>query len=196
MTIRRVEIRRQTGETEIDVRLQVDGTGECALDTGVPFFEHMLTLMAKFSRFDLNIRARGDLDVDDHHTVEDVGICLGEALARALGDKAGIRRFSHAIVPMDDVLMLVAVDLSGRGYLAFDVPMPAARVGRFDTELVAEFLRALAYNGRFNLHVRMLAGTNTHHVIEAVFKGLGVALGQAVGIGGQGEIPSTKGVIN
>lgn len=196
MTIRRAEIRRQTGETEIDVRLQVDGTGECALDTGVPFFEHMLALMAKFSRFDLNIRARGDLDVDDHHTVEDVGICLGEALARALGDKAGIRRFSHAIVPMDDVLMLVAVDLSGRGYLAFDVPMPATRVGRFDTELVAEFLRALAHNGRFNLHVRMLAGTNTHHIIEAIFKGLGVALGQAVGIGDQGGVPSTKGVIN
>ncbi|ACA60127.1 Imidazoleglycerol-phosphate dehydratase [Candidatus Desulforudis audaxviator MP104C] len=196
MLIRKAEVRRQTRETEIRVQLQVDGTGEYALDTGVPFLEHMLALTAKFSGFDLQIRARGDLDVDDHHTVEDVGICLGEALVKALGDKAGIGRFGHAIVPMDDALALVAVDLSGRGYLAFDVPMPSPQVGRFDTELVEEFLRALAYNGRFNLHVRLLAGANTHHIIEAVFKGLGVALGSAARINAQRGVPSTKGVIN
>ncbi|WP_166485245.1 imidazoleglycerol-phosphate dehydratase HisB [Candidatus Desulforudis audaxviator] len=194
--MRKAEVRRQTRETEIRVQLQVDGTGEYALDTGVPFLEHMLALTAKFSGFDLQIRARGDLDVDDHHTVEDVGICLGEALVKALGDKAGIGRFGHAIVPMDDALALVAVDLSGRGYLAFDVPMPSPQVGRFDTELVEEFLRALAYNGRFNLHVRLLAGANTHHIIEAVFKGLGVALGSAARINAQRGVPSTKGVIN
>jgi imidazoleglycerol-phosphate dehydratase len=194
--IRKAEISRQTGETEIRVRLQLDGTGEYVLDTGLPFFEHMLALLAKFGQFDLNVRARGDLEVDAHHTVEDVGICLGEALARALGDKAGIRRFGHAIVPMDEALVLVVVDLSGRAYLAFEASLPAARVGRFDTELVEEFLRALAYNGRFNLHVRVLAGSNTHHIIEAIFKGLGIALGQAVGSNAYRGIPSTKGVIN
>jgi len=196
MLIRKAEVRRQTRETEIRVQLQVDGTGEYAFDTGVPFLEHMLALTAKFGGFDLQIRARGDLDVDDHHTVEDIGICLGEALVKALGDKAGIGRFGYAAVPMDDALALVAVDLSGRGYLAFDVPMPSPQVGRFDTELVEEFLRALAYNGRFNLHVRLLAGTNTHHIIEAVFKGLGVALGAAARISTEHGIPSTKGVIN
>ncbi len=194
--IRKAEVGRRTGETEVRVRLQLDGSGEYALDTGVPFLEHMLAFVAKFGRFDLHVHARGDLEVDAHHTVEDVGICLGEALARALGDKSGIRRFGHAIVPMDEALALVAVDLSGRGYLAFEASLPAARVGRFDTELVEEFLRALAHNGRFNLHVRVLAGSNTHHIIEAIFKGLGVALGQAVGVNAYPGVPSTKGVIN
>lgn len=196
MIIRKAEIKRQTGETEVSVQLRLDGTGEYVLNTGVPFFEHMLALLSKFSQFDLNIRARGDLDVDDHHTIEDVGICLGEALVRALGDKAGISRFGHAIVPMDDALVLVAVDLSGRGYLCFEAPLPATRVGQFDTELVEEFLRAVAVNGRFNLHVRLFAGRNTHHIVEAVFKALGVALSQAVSVDSQRGIPSTKGVIN
>jgi len=194
--IRKAEISRQTGETDVRVSLRLDGAGEYTLDTGIPFFEHMLALLAKFGQFDLDVHARGDLEVDAHHTVEDVGICLGEALARALGEKEGIRRFGHAVIPMDEALALVAVDLSGRGYLAFEASLPAPRVGRFDTELVVEFLRALAHNGRFNLHVRMLAGSNTHHMIEAIFKGLGVALGQAVGVNAYQGVPSTKGVIN
>lgn len=194
--MRQSEVARRTGETDITVTLAVDGAGECEADIGVPFLEHMLALMAKFANFDLKVKGRGDLHVDAHHTVEDVGICLGEAFVEALGDKRGINRFGHAIVPMDEALALVAVDLSGRGYLAFEAEMPAPRVGDFDTELVPEFLRALAVNGRFNLHVRLLAGRNTHHIIEAVFKGLGRALYEAVRIEGMKGIPSTKGVIN
>ncbi|MEW6726258.1 MAG: imidazoleglycerol-phosphate dehydratase HisB [Bacillota bacterium] len=194
--MRRGEVHRQTGETDIRVEVMIDGNGGYELQTGIPFFEHMLALLAKFSSFDLKIKARGDLQVDAHHTVEDVGICLGEALAKALGNKAGIRRFGHAVVPMDESLVMVALDLSGRGYLAFEVGIPASKVGDFDTELVEEFLRALAHNGRFNLHVRRLAGGNSHHIIEAVFKGLGLALGDAVAIDAGRGIPSTKGVIN
>jgi len=194
--MRKAEISRRTGETNIQVRLQLDGNGEYILDTGIPFFEHMLALLAKFGQFDLGVQARGDLEVDAHHTVEDVGICLGEALVQALGDKAGIRRYGHAIVPMDEVLVLVAVDLSGRAYLAYEADLPAARVGQFDTELVEEFLRALAHNGRFNLHVHLLVGGNTHHIVEAIFKGLGLALGQAVSSNVYQGVPSTKGVIN
>jgi imidazoleglycerol-phosphate dehydratase len=156
----------------------------------------MLTLMAKFSGFDLTVDAQGDLDVDAHHTVEDIGICLGETLVRALGNKEDIRRFGHALIPMDESLVLVAVDLSGRGYLAFDGQLPMERLGNFETELVPEFLQALAMNGRFNLHVRVLAGRNTHHIIEAIFKGLGRALGDAVALNQGKGIPSTKGVIN
>jgi len=194
--LRRGEAHRQTGETNIQVEVIVDGNGGYELETDIPFFEHMLALLAKFSSFDLKIKAQGDLHVDAHHTVEDIGICLGEALAKALGNKAGIRRFGHAIVPMDESLVMVALDLSGRGYLAFEAEIPAPKVGDFDTELVEEFLRALAHNGRFNLHVRKLAGGNSHHIIEAVFKGLGLALGDAATSGAGRGIPSTKGVIN
>lgn len=194
--MRKAEIQRTTGETEVRLVLDVDGTGECRADTGVPFLEHMLTLFAKFSGFDLGITARGDLEVDNHHTVEDIGICLGEALVAALGDKAGINRFGHAVVPMDEALVLVAADLSGRGYFAFQGELPTERLGTFETEMAPEFLRALAMNGRFNLHVRILAGQNTHHMLEAVFKALGRVLGEATAVNpGQG-IPSTKGVIN
>lgn len=194
--MRKAEIQRTTGETDIRLVLDVDGTGECRMETGVPFLEHMLALTAKFSGFDLAVSAQGDLDVDNHHTVEDIGICLGEALVEALGDKAGINRFGHSFVPMDDALALVAVDLSGRGYLAFEGELPAERLGTFETELVPEFLRALAVNGRFNLHVRIMAGRNTHHMVEAVFKALGRALGDAVAVRPGKGIPSTKGVIN
>lgn len=194
--MRKAEIQRTTGETDIRLVLDVDGIGECRTETGVPFLEHMLALTAKFSGFDLAVSARGDLEVDNHHTVEDIGICLGEALVEALGDKTGINRFGHSFVPMDDALVLVAVDLSGRGYLAFDGELPAERLGTFETELVPEFLRALAINGRFNLHVRILAGRNTHHMVEAVFKALGRALGDAVAVRPGKGIPSTKGVIN
>ncbi|MDZ4043305.1 MAG: imidazoleglycerol-phosphate dehydratase HisB [Eubacteriales bacterium] len=194
--MRKAEIQRRTGETDVRLALTVDGTGGCRLDTGVAFLEHMLTLMAKFSGFDLTVDAQGDLDVDAHHTVEDIGICLGETLVRALGNKEDIRRFGHALIPMDESLVLVAVDLSGRGYLAFDGQLPMERLGNFETELVPEFLQALAMNGRFNLHVRVLAGRNTHHIIEAIFKGLGRALGDAVALNQGKGIPSTKGVIN
>lgn len=194
--MRRSEISRRTKETDITVEMDIDGNGVCDIDIGVPFFEHVLSAMVKFGNLNLKVKGRGDLHVDAHHTVEDVGICLGEALVKALGDKSGITRFAHAIVPMDDALALVAVDLSGRGYLAFDVPMPSPRVGDFDTELVAEFMRALAINGRFNLHIRLLAGQNTHHIIEGIFKGLGRALCEACRVDSEKGIPSTKGVIN
>lgn len=194
--MRRAEIRRATGETDVRLVLEVDGTGECRADTGVPFLEHMLILLAKFSGFDLGITAQGDLEVDNHHTVEDIGICLGEALVEALGNKEGINRFGDAIMPMDDALVLVAVDLSGRGYLSFEGELPTQRLGTFETELVPEFLRALAINGRFNLHVRIMAGRNTHHMVEAVFKALGRVLGEAAAVKPGRGIPSTKGVIN
>lgn len=193
---RMAEIQRQTAETEIRVRLDLDGTGSYRVDTGVGFMDHMLCLWARHGAFDLELTARGDLNVDGHHTVEDAGICLGRALKEALGDKQGIVRYGHALIPMDEALVLVAVDLSGRSYVAFDVSLPAARVGDFDTELVEEFLRALASNGDFTLHVRLLAGRNTHHIIEAIFKALGRALRTAVALDPRGHgVPSTKGVL-
>lgn len=189
-------IHRATGETDIKVKLDVDGGGRAETDTGVPFLNHMLELLAGHGGLDLEIRATGDLAVDAHHTVEDAGICLGQALREALGDKRGIRRYGHVLLPMDEALAAVAVDISGRGLLVFNVPLPAERVGQFDTELVEEFLRALAHNAGITLHVHLLAGRNTHHIIEAVFKGLGRAIREAVGIDDPGGgVPSTKGVI-
>jgi len=185
-------VTRKTLETEVNVSLNLDGEGVYFVNTGQPFFDHMLELFCKHSSFNLELTARGDLAVDGHHTTEDVGLCLGLAIKRALGEKHGINRYGHAIIPMDDALVMIAVDLSGRGYLAFDVPMPVARVGDFDTELVHEFFRALAISGEFTLHVRLLAGTNTHHIIEAVFKGLARVLKEATTYVG-GGIPSTKG---
>ena len=188
-------VNRVTSETEIDLVLDLDGLGEYKIDTGIPFLDHMMQLFAKHGGFDLTLIAKGDLDVDCHHTVEDIGICLGQALQSALGDKLGISRYGSAIVPMDEALILVALDLSGRGYLAFDTALPTERLGNFDTELVEEFCRALAYNGAFNLHIRMLAGNNTHHIIEGIFKALARALRKAVDPGIQGGLPSTKGVL-
>ncbi|MHB1042926.1 MAG: imidazoleglycerol-phosphate dehydratase HisB [Eubacteriales bacterium] len=185
---------RKTKETEINVSLGLDGAGVSRVSTGLPFFDHMLTLLAKHTAINLELTARGDLAVDGHHTVEDVGICLGRALKEALGDKSGIRRYGHAVVPMDEALALVAVDLSGRAFLAFDAVISSPRVGNFDTELVEEFFRALAANGEFTLHVKLLSGKNTHHIIESVFKALARALRDAAApderiVG----VPSTKG---
>lgn len=193
---RKAQVSRRTGETEVILSLNLDGTGIYRVETGLPFFDHMLSLWARHGAFDLEVTARGDLAVDGHHTVEDVGICLGQVLKAAIGEKAGIIRYGHALIPMDEALALVAVDFSGRGFLAFRVNLPSPRVGDFDTELVEEFLRALAVNGEFTLHVQLLAGTNTHHIIEAVFKALGRALREAAGYDYRlNGIPSTKGVL-
>lgn len=195
MSKRESYINRKTKETEINVTLELDGEGIYWIHTGMPFFDHMLQLFSKHSNFNLELTAQGDLSVDGHHTVEDAGICLGQAIKKALGDKAGINRFGHAVVPMDDALAMVAVDLGGRGFLAFDAPMPSPRLGDFDTELVEEFLRAMAVNGEFNLHVRLLAGKNTHHIIESIFKALACSLKVAAAKGGGEGIPSTKGTL-
>ena len=194
-TGRQAYVARKTKETEVNVTLQLDGSGVYWVTTGMPFFDHVMQVFALHSGFDMELTARGDLAVDGHHTVEDAGISLGKAIERALGDRAGIRRFGHAAVPMDDALVLVAVDLSGRGYISYDVQLPSPRVGDFDTELVEEFLRALAVNGGFNLHVKQLAGRNTHHIIEAIFKALALALKEAAAVSGTEGVPSTKGLL-
>ncbi len=191
---RKSKTTRTTTETDINVKLNLDGKGSYILETGVPFLDHMLALWARHGMFDLDIAAQGDTGIDDHHTVEDIGICLGQAVAQALGDKSGIKRYGTAFAPMDEALAMVVVDISGRAFLSFDVSMPAEKVGDFDTELVEEFLRALANHADITLHVRLLQGKNTHHVIEAVFKGLGRAMKEAVTIDERIEgILSTKG---
>jgi imidazoleglycerol-phosphate dehydratase len=196
MPKRTAEIHRKTNETDIRLTLSLDG-GAYKNATGVGFFDHMLDHVAKHGRFGLTVTAKGDYHIDDHHTVEDVGITLGQALEKALGDKKGIERYGFASVPMDESLARVSVDLSGRAALAFDVPSDFAagqKIGTFDVQLVREFLTALANAGRFNCHVEVPRGTNHHHVAEAIFKALGRALRQAVAITGD-EVPSTKGVL-
>ena len=188
-------LNRVTNETAIDLAFNLDGEGAYQIDTGIPFLDHMLRLFTRHGGFDLTLKASGDLEVDGHHTAEDLGICLGAALKETLGDKMGINRYGSALIPMDDALILVALDLSGRGYLAFDAALPLERLGSFDSELVEEFCRALAHNGAFNLHVRMLAGHNTHHIIEGIFKALAMALKQAAAPGRQSGLPSTKGLL-
>ncbi|MCL0081446.1 imidazoleglycerol-phosphate dehydratase HisB, partial [Peptococcaceae bacterium] len=173
---RTAKIERKTTETDIALKLNLDGSGSSKLDTGLGFFEHMLNLWTKHGGFDLDLSAQGDLEIDAHHTVEDIGICLGQAIKQALGNKAGISRYGHVFVPMDEALVLAVVDYSGRGYLALEAKFPAQKVGAFDTELVEEFLRALVINGEFTVHVRVVSGTNTHHIIEAIFKALGRAM--------------------
>jgi len=191
---RQVHVERKTAETDIRLKLNLDGAGQTDIQTGVGFFDHTLTLMAAHGLLDLTINAEGDTHIDDHHTVEDVGIVLGQAIGQALGDKAGIRRYGHAIVPMDEALALVALDCSGRGLLNYNAEFRHDKIGAFDTELVEEFLRAIAHNGGITLHVRLLAGHNAHHVAEAIFKALGQALRHAVEHDPRREgIPSTKG---
>ncbi len=173
------EIKRSTAETDVGVSLCLDGTGKTVIATGVPFLDHMLTLFGVHGFFDLEIQARGDIDVDYHHTVEDVGICLGQALALALGDKGGIRRYGASYLPMDETLARVVVDISNRAYLHYNVQLPDQKVGTFDTSLAKEFMRALALHAGLTLHIDLLHGENSHHIIEAVFKALGRALNEA-----------------
>ena len=195
--MRTANVNRTTGETEIRLGLNLDGTGRSDVQSGVGFLDHMLTLFAKHGQFDLVLQCRGDVEVDDHHTTEDIGIALGQAFREALGEKRGIVRYGHFLLPMDEALILSAVDLSGRSYLGFSVPMPTQKVGTFDTELVEEFFLGFTRNLGCNLHVRSLAGSNTHHIIEGAFKCVARALKDAVSVDPAlgGEIPSTKGVL-
>ena len=195
--MRTAEIKRTTAETAISLSLNLDGSGKSDISTGVGFLDHMLTLFARHGRFDLTVKCQGDTDVDDHHSVEDIGIALGQAFAAALGDKRGICRYGSTVLPMDESLILTAVDLSGRGYLGYELNIPTEKVGSFDTELVEEFLLGFIRNAACTLHIRQLAGTNSHHIIEGAFKSLGRTLRAAVAIDGEfaNEIPSTKGVL-
>jgi imidazoleglycerol-phosphate dehydratase len=185
---------RKTKETDIKVSLNLDGTGQCQVGTGIPFFDHMLAQIAKHGHFDLEIDAKGDIEIDGHHTVEDVGLVLGTALRDALGERRGIARFGHAYVPLDEALTRVVIDLSGRPYLVYKVEFKSARVGDLQTELVEEFLKAFVQEGRFNLHIENLYGRNQHHIAETIFKGTARALHLATRIE-HAEIPSTKGVL-
>jgi imidazoleglycerol-phosphate dehydratase len=191
---RTAEIKRKTRETEIALRLELDGTGRYEIDTGVPFLEHMLALFAAHSLCDLTLQARGDTAVDDHHTVEDIGICLGQAIKECLGDKKGINRYGSALVPMDEALARVAVDLSGRAYLDYAVEVKTDSIGSFSTELVEEFFRALAGNAGLTLHIDRIKGKNSHHIMEAVFKAFARAMREAVALEPRIEgVWSTKG---
>lgn len=193
--MRRATLERKTKETQITLTLTLDGQGRSAVATGVGFFDHMLDLLARHSGIDLSVKAKGDVHVDDHHLVEDVGIVLGQALKQALGNKAGITRYGSATVPMDEALVMCALDLGGRPYLAYGLELPAKRIKQFDVELVEEFFRALANSG-MSLHLRQLAGRNTHHIIEGAFKAFARALGEAVELSARVKgVPSTKGVL-
>lgn len=195
--MRKADIKRKTGETNITLSLNLDGNGQGEINTGCGFLDHMLTLFKKHGTFDLTVKSKGDINVDYHHTVEDVGICLGLAFKQALGDKAGIVRYGDTTLPMDEALILTAVDISGRGFFVKDLDIKSNKVGDFDTELVEEFLIAFAMNSSITLHVRQLSGSNAHHVIEGIFKSLARTLKKAVSIDSalNGQIPSTKGVL-
>ncbi len=196
MTERRATVQRTTSETDIALTLVVDGSGAAEVSTGIGFLDHMLELFAHHGGFDLTVRASGDLDVDGHHTVEDIGLALGQALREALGDKRGIRRYGSFLLPMDEALALVALDLSGRPYFAHDLQLAGVRLGDFDAELTAHFLRSLATQCGMTLHVRLLAGSDAHHIVEAVFKGFARALAQACERHGRdNDVPSTKGIL-
>ena len=188
------ERKRSTKETEISVRIDLDGTGKAKVSTGIPFFDHMLEQIGRHGGFDLEITARGDLDVDTHHTIEDTGIALGAAFAEALGDKAGVRRFASYLLPLDEALVQVALDLSGRPFLVYEVDCPSQMIGTFDPQLAEEFFRAFVTSAGFTLHLKSLSGKNGHHVLEASFKGVARALRDAVRVEG-GDIPSTKEVL-
>jgi imidazoleglycerol-phosphate dehydratase len=193
---RTATIERRTGETDITVALTLDGTGSGSRETGVGFLDHMLDLLARHGRLDLAVTANGDLQTGAHHTVEDVGICIGQALDIALGDRAGIFRYGQAIIPMDEARATCVIDISGRGLLVFDAELPPGAIGNYDHELTEEFLRALAANAKLTLHVTVDAGTNVHHVIEAIFKALARALRTAVSVDPtEVGVPSTKGIL-
>ncbi len=195
--MRKADIKRKTGETNISLSLNLDGSGKGEINTGCGFLDHMLTLFKNHGRFDLTVKAKGDTYVDYHHTVEDIGISLGQAFKNALGDKAGIVRYGSTTIPMDEARILTAVDISGRGFFVQDINISSNKVGDFDTELVNEFLIAFSYNAGITLHVRQLSGSNAHHIIEGIFKSLARTLKMAVAIDStlNGEIPSTKGVL-
>ncbi|HMP07467.1 MAG TPA: imidazoleglycerol-phosphate dehydratase HisB [Lacipirellulaceae bacterium] len=194
---RNARIQRHTAETEIDLELHLDGSGQADVQTGVGFLDHMLVLLTRHAAFDLTVRAKGDLHVDQHHTVEDVGICLGQALRAAVGDKSGIRRYGHFTLPMDETLVTVAVDLGGRTALVYNAPVPAPKIGAFDSELLEEFWTALAGNALCNLHVLLHYGRNSHHIAEAVFKATARALRMAVEYDPRmSGVPSTKGTLS
>ena len=195
--MRNAEINRSTAETKIQLSLNLDGTGISKIETGIGFLDHMLTLFASHGRFDLTVKCNGDTYVDDHHSAEDIGIALGEAFAEALGDKRGITRYGDMILPMDEALILCAVDISGRGYLGYDLMIPTEKVGSFDTELVEEILLGFTRRAEITVHIRQLAGRNSHHIIEGAFKAFGRTLGAAAKINpdNKDEIPSTKGVL-
>lgn len=195
--MRTSQIIRTTGETDVRISLDIDGRGTFDIDTGCGFLNHMMELFARHGRFDLSIKCKGDSHVDDHHTAEDIGISLGQAFKEALAEKKGIRRYGNMMLPMDETLILCALDISGRAYLNFDVSIPAQKVGNFDTELVKEFMLAFSREMGLTLHLKMMAGENSHHIIEAVFKATARALAQAAAIDPEyaDEIPSTKGVL-
>lgn len=195
--MRTAEIKRKTAETDIVLSLNIDGKGESQIKSGCGFLDHMLTLFAKHGRFDITLTCNGDTYVDDHHTVEDIGIALGEAFSNALSDKRGIVRYGNMIIPMDESLIMSAVDLSGRSYLGYGLEIPSEKVGSFDTELVEEFWLAFVRKAECTLHVKQMAGTNSHHIIEGAFKSVARSLKQAVSIDSDfaDEIPSTKGVL-
>ena len=193
--MRTSEITRNTAETKITLKLNLDGTGKSQIDTGVGFLNHMLTLFAAHGKFDLTVKCAGDVEVDDHHSVEDIGICLGQAFQQALGDKRGITRYGSFLLPMDEALILSAVDISGRSCLCYGLEIPTEKIGTFDTELVEEFFLGFTRNCPMSLHLRQLSGTNSHHIVEGAFKSVGRALKAAVALDGSNEIPSTKGVL-
>lgn len=193
--MRTAEITRNTVETNISLKVNLDGTGKTEVNTGVGFLNHMLTLFAAHGKFDLEVRCVGDTDVDDHHSVEDVGICLGQAFRQALGDKRGITRYGSFLLPMDEALILAAVDISGRSSLNDALEIPTEKIGSFDTELVEEFFLGFTRSCPMSLHLRKLAGTNSHHIVEGAFKAFGRAMKAAVALDGTDKIPSTKGVL-
>lgn len=192
--MRRATLRRTTGETDISITLTIDGSGRFEGTSGIGFFDHMLHLLARHSGMDISLTCQGDLDVDNHHTIEDIGITLGEVLEKALGDKKGIHRYGCFFCPMDETLSRIVLDLSGRSYLVFDVDIPVERIGSFETEMTREFFLAFANNAKMNLHMATLYGVNGHHIVESLFKGIGHALKEAVTIEGD-TVLSTKGVL-
>ncbi len=194
MKNRTAKVQRRTKETTVELQLNLDGTGRYQIDTGIGFLDHMLAHLSKHGRMDITIRASGDLEVDAHHTSEDIGLCLGQGLLEALGDKKGIARYGHSSVPMEETIANVSVDLSGRPNFVYNVEYRTQRIGDFDVQCLEEMLRSVANSGMFNLHINVPYGTNSHHIAEAIFKGLGQALAAAVRVVGN-EIPSTKGTL-